>query len=281
MLASKGDDYIRRIECVSNYRHFRRLRCVDRTLARVFSVMELKDLEADFERMTVAEISAKTEKSERSVRTYLTRHGISCFDYDGAKRKAAATHVVVEATVMTGDQNAISAGKGETAAEAMIANTKVSDKLYIIVSVFYGISWFLLSLWGFGSNGLAFFLPWLLMSFVLFMASMWTWLGLSDWSEKNRLKKMSGEAQADYAAYKKASSAATNEMLARHRVIDRYGMPNVNLVCPHCQTKGQVRSKSVDEITSTKVVPIVGNNIKTRKKVTQMHCDNCDTTWNV
>jgi hypothetical protein len=40
--------------------------------------------------MTVAEIAAATEKTERGVRTLLTRRGLKVSDYDGAAKKAKA-----------------------------------------------------------------------------------------------------------------------------------------------------------------------------------------------
>lgn len=44
----------------------------------------------DISNMTVAEIAAKTDKTERGIRTTLTRRGISCKDYDGEAKKAKA-----------------------------------------------------------------------------------------------------------------------------------------------------------------------------------------------
>ena len=40
--------------------------------------------------MTVAEIAAKVDKTERGLRTLLTRRGIKVADYDGAAKKAKA-----------------------------------------------------------------------------------------------------------------------------------------------------------------------------------------------
>lgn len=40
--------------------------------------------------MTVAEIATAIEKTERGVKTMLTRRGLTCADYDGAKRKEKA-----------------------------------------------------------------------------------------------------------------------------------------------------------------------------------------------
>jgi hypothetical protein len=40
--------------------------------------------------MTVAEIAAAVDKTERGLRTLLTRRGIKVADYDGAAKKAKA-----------------------------------------------------------------------------------------------------------------------------------------------------------------------------------------------
>lgn len=50
----------------------------------------LSTLGARIETMTVAEISKETGKTERGIRTYLTRHGINAKDYEGASKKAKA-----------------------------------------------------------------------------------------------------------------------------------------------------------------------------------------------
>lgn len=246
--------------------------------------MDIKDLGQEIKQLTVAEIAAKTEKSERYVKTYLTRNGVSCLDYDGEAKKAAAIQRLAEeeqrATAQR-EKRETEKQAGQTALSAMADNQKESDSLFTTISILYGAVWFGLTVWGFSANGAAFFLLWLLMSFGFFMACMMTWSSLSDSAEKNRLSKMSKSERDLYTARKNSIRAAQNEIIAKHRAIDMYGLPNVNLVCPHCQTKGSVRSKSAEEVTSTRVVPIIGNNIKARKKVTQMHCDNCDTTWNV
>jgi len=63
------------------------------------------------------------------------------------------------------------------------------------------------------------------------------------------------------------------------------GSLNEHLICPHCQTKGTVRAKSVSrtETSTGKVGGIVKTNTKSSvtKLVTQHHCDKCRTTWDV
>lgn len=44
----------------------------------------------DISELTVAEVAAATGKTERGIKTALTRRGVSCKDYDGAAKKAKA-----------------------------------------------------------------------------------------------------------------------------------------------------------------------------------------------
>ena len=64
-----------------------------------------------------------------------------------------------------------------------------------------------------------------------------------------------------------------------------FGVLNEHLICPHCQTKGLVRVKqTVRTVTSTgKVGGILKTNTtsKTTAVVTQHHCDQCGTTWDI
>ncbi len=85
-----------------------------------------------------------------------------------------------------------------------------------------------------------------------------------------------------------AYSAMTPSQRAAHdkAIVTRAtGIINEHLICPHCQTKGTVRAKSVSrtETSTGKVGGIVKTNIKSRttKQVTQHHCDKCGTTWDV
>lgn len=52
------------------------------------SVDPYKELGDAIATMTVAEIAEKIEKTERGVKTTLTRRGLTCADYDGAAKKA-------------------------------------------------------------------------------------------------------------------------------------------------------------------------------------------------
>jgi len=65
-----------------------------------------------------------------------------------------------------------------------------------------------------------------------------------------------------------------------------YGAYASEVVCPHCNTKGQVRkrSKAITEESREKGVigATIGRKTITKKgSVTQLHCDNCAVTWTV
>jgi hypothetical protein len=58
--------------------------------------------------------------------------------------------------------------------------------------------------------------------------------------------------------------------------LGRYGSLVPALICPHCQTKGQVRRS----IGPTQAVLTTSNTYKS-KSLTNMHCDVCETNWTV
>lgn len=69
-----------------------------------------------------------------------------------------------------------------------------------------------------------------------------------------------------------------------------FGSLNTKLVCPHCQSKNCVRTKSVDRkkgISGGKAVgavltlgwSILAVGLSRKEHLTQAHCDNCNSTW--
>ena len=64
------------------------------------------------------------------------------------------------------------------------------------------------------------------------------------------------------------------------------GAISPNLVCPHCQTKGEVHKRRV-ELTETNrekgvIGAVIGRKTITNKgSATEMYCENCETTWQV
>lgn len=69
-----------------------------------------------------------------------------------------------------------------------------------------------------------------------------------------------------------------------------YGPLNAAMVCPHCQTKGQVRTtptKRKAGISGAKAtgalltggLSILAMGLSRKQAVTQAHCDHCGCTW--
>ncbi|MDD2609398.1 MAG: hypothetical protein PHX60_06825 [Giesbergeria sp.] len=64
-----------------------------------------------------------------------------------------------------------------------------------------------------------------------------------------------------------------------------FGCTNPKLICPHCQIQGTIRAKSEKRLLSTtgKIGGILKTNTTstTIQHVTQHHCDNCGSTWDI
>lgn len=63
-----------------------------------------------------------------------------------------------------------------------------------------------------------------------------------------------------------------------------FGDLKQNVVCPHCQTKGQVYAQKGQEITRSRdadlVGAVIGKKQVTTKEVTVLSCTNCEMQWN-
>src|SRR5262249_4412185 len=69
-----------------------------------------------------------------------------------------------------------------------------------------------------------------------------------------------------------------------------YGPVNSKILCPHCQTRGQVRAKVVEQkrgISGGKAtgalltggLSLLVTGLSRKEKVTQARCDNCESIW--
>jgi hypothetical protein len=78
-----------------------------------------------------------------------------------------------------------------------------------------------------------------------------------------------------------------NEEGYRKRQNTRWaGSISPNLVCPHCQTKGEVYKKTVQLKETSREKGIIGatigrKTITNKGRATEMYCENCETTWQV
>lgn len=69
-----------------------------------------------------------------------------------------------------------------------------------------------------------------------------------------------------------------------------YGAVNLAMVCPHCQAKGKVRTKKVDQKAGvsggkataallTGGISLLATGLSRKVKITQAHCDACESDW--
>lgn len=99
--------------------------------------------------------------------------------------------------------------------------------------------------------------------FLLAVVVMIVFVVISAISEKNKISVMNESDRSNYI----------------------YGPTNVELICPHCQTKGRVHVKEALRVmTSTGTVGgILKANTRstTTNLVTQQHCEQCSSTWDI
>ena len=102
-------------------------------------------------------------------------------------------------------------------------------------------------------------------------------------SEKNKLNAMSPQEREKYRAAKKARRA--NILLTLTR-----GPRNTSMVCPHCNEKGKIRTKTVRRkkgISGGKAtaalltggLSMFATGLSRKAKQTEAHCSNCNNTW--
>lgn len=109
-------------------------------------------------------------------------------------------------------------------------------------------------------------------------------------SGSSKQDEMSPEARAEYEKKKQEEYEAyrkTNEQIKLNKEL---GIINPQLICPHCQTKGHVRTKSVKMkkgISGAKAtgailtggISMLATGLSRKEGLTQAHCTNCGSTW--
>jgi hypothetical protein len=110
------------------------------------------------------------------------------------------------------------------------------------------------------------------------------WIGAS--LEKSKLEKMSPEEKKEYFETKKKRVIAAHAA-ARNA---QYGQVNTQMVCPHCQTRGMVRTKRITQkkgISGSKAtaavltagVSILATGLARKEGMTEARCDKCSSVW--
>jgi transcription elongation factor Elf1 len=84
--------------------------------------------------------------------------------------------------------------------------------------------------------------------------------------------------------------AGAGKTLHDIHLAQEYGRINAIIVCPHCQTKGVVRSKPIDRktgISGGKIaaavllspLTLLATGVSRTERATQAHCGHCGSTW--
>ncbi|MHB8091860.1 MAG: hypothetical protein ACYDH8_09745 [Syntrophales bacterium] len=80
------------------------------------------------------------------------------------------------------------------------------------------------------------------------------------------------------------------EICEAEKLLQAYGPISPQYICPHCQTKGHVRTIPVKRkkgVSGAKVtgalltfgVSMLATGLSRKEGLTQAHCGNCDSTW--
>lgn len=107
-------------------------------------------------------------------------------------------------------------------------------------------------------------------------------VALGIWAAMEEQKKVAQMSPEQLAEYRKTQAEQSATAL--------HGPKNPQLICPHCQTKGSVRTKLVVQkkgisggkataalLTAGTSILLTG--LSRKEDATQAHCDNCNCSW--
>lgn len=110
-------------------------------------------------------------------------------------------------------------------------------------------------------------------------------------AERDRFKQEAFEAMSpeEREVYVIAALAVDKEKSKEDRE-KSYGYFAPAMICPHCQKKGQVRTKKITQkkgISGSKAtgavltggISVIATGLSRKEDATQAHCDNCNSDW--
>lgn len=108
--------------------------------------------------------------------------------------------------------------------------------------------------------------------------------------EKKALSSMTPNQQATYREEKLRRQEERERQARAASAEFQMGAVNPVLVCPHCQTRGKVRTKAVKKKTGisggkataavlTGGLSVVAVGLSRKEGMTQAHCEHCNSTW--
>jgi hypothetical protein len=143
----------------------------------------------------------------------------------------------------------------------------------------------------FQSNDSGLFIAFILLTFVVSFIGV---IGFVAWylphqkarelqREQQEMANMSDEQKEQYSEHKQKKRLEYLRSLS-------FGDTKPAMVCPHCQTKGHVRTKRIAQkkgISGGKAtgailtggISLLATGLSRTELATQAHCDNCESTW--
>ena len=105
-------------------------------------------------------------------------------------------------------------------------------------------------------------------------------------SEKRAISRMSVEERAEH---ENSIRLDLERQLSDSKEL-AFGPINTVMVCPHCQTKGKIRTKPVEQKSGisggkataavlTGGVSLLAVGLSRKQELTQAHCEACSSTW--
>jgi hypothetical protein len=152
----------------------------------------------------------------------------------------------------------------------------------VFIVVFLG-----LSIWGFAEKGPAFTLFCVGLGFLMFMGYFFLKESIEDSEKKQRESRMTPEQLAGVREMEAEETRRRSAEQASREEVKQIGFSVPKVICPHCQTKGQVFKKDgaqrrdTTSDTSNLTAAVLHGTKTTVRKVNQLHCKNCTTTWDV
>jgi hypothetical protein len=115
-------------------------------------------------------------------------------------------------------------------------------------------------------------------------------LALLPLEEKNRILAERAEMARLKREAMETTLAQNREAQKRAQAAAQFGPINAAMVCPHCQTKGQIRTKGITQkkgvsggkataAVLTGGVSLLAVGLSRKEASTQAHCDSCNNTW--
>jgi hypothetical protein len=104
--------------------------------------------------------------------------------------------------------------------------------------------------------------------------------------ESAKIEKMTPDEKSAYLEAKRRKAEAAR--IAMRDV--QHGHVNSQMICPHCQSRGTVRTKHVTQkkgisggkataAVLTAGVSVLATGLSRKEGATEVHCDKCGSTW--